>query len=288
MTLLDELLSNPVLLAAIISAVVSFIVSWFFGERAATRLAIKEERRARHHSSLVHGPLDLLVRGLNICEDAVKIEVASSTDIRVAQIYDYVKGATKNEDELDLLLSHLKTGYPEIFLKVDAFQSEYMSIRERTLDIGRRTLATINVQNAPPPNSINASMSEFSNFAFAIQLFSYHSLGGWKTGAMTRDIATVEQGGVDGRVMYHVQRDGGTVVKTSINQVAVDTLRKMNELKDSSFNRELLKLYNETLSLRQEYEDLARKLYKIRVYIDAGVPLKGHCEAGRGANPRLE
>jgi len=79
LVLLDQLLGNPLILAAIVSAILSAIVSilvaWFFGERAAVNLTIKEERRNKHHLSLVSEPLDSLIAELESYEQSVAISL---------------------------------------------------------------------------------------------------------------------------------------------------------------------------------------------------------------------
>jgi hypothetical protein len=287
MSLLDELVSNSTVIAAIISAIVSFFVALFFGERASTRFAMKEETRARHHSTLVAQPINQLITGiLNNYESSMRITAASPTQIQVGTVDDIVGRADKHEDELDLLLSHIKTGYPSIFWNLRTFKELYDNTRLRTLDIGNRALATFDgIANAPQSFLPASGMTEFSNFAFAIQLFSLESLKAWKE---KREMVDIGRYVITATKGFQVNFEGGVVLQTSRNDVLAAVVTRMNQLKDSRFHSEFLEVYRSLSELERLLDELGRELSKTRVYVNSGVPLKGYCEAGRQARPKIE
>jgi hypothetical protein len=62
----------------------------------------------------------------------------------------------------------------------------------------------------------------------------------------------------------------------------------LEDLRRSEIRTKVIAVFQDNTKLQKFCVDIEKALIKQRVFVTAGVPLKGSCDAGRDAHPRLE
>jgi hypothetical protein len=284
----DTILATIV--GAVISAVVSIVVAGFFGERAATNFSIRYRTKREHDRSLVVAPLEEIIGELGGFEGAMSVGVNWFKDgvLQVNVLTRLEKGEKRETTEKDLLITHLETGYPEIFNHLKDFREQYNANSKSIATISNEVWNWLKEPALLPPYSIKKSMqTEYCNYEQSVSIFVNEAFQEWKREREITGRPVVKNQTERGTIYYTVEWQM-QIAHTIDNPTAVKMRERLDGLVGSEFHDSLIAIFNDNLRLKEKSETIKRELQILRVKVNAGVPLEGSCSAGQEAKPRFE
>ncbi len=284
----DALLATIV--GGVISAGVSIIVAGIFGERAATKFSIKYGTKKEHDRSLVGAPTAEVIKEVEGFERAMSVGVnwLKDGELLFTLLPNLEKGQKRETTEKDLLITHLETGYSEVFNQLKEFRDQYNASSKTIASISYEMWTWIREPTILPPYSIKKSMqTEWCNYEQTISTFVSEAFGEWQR---EREISRhpLVRSQVEGSSTYYFVEWQTQLAHTLDNPTATKMRDRIDELVGSKFHDALIALYNENLSLKEKGAKIKEALEIIRVKVTAGVPLRGRCSAGQEADPKFE
>ena len=284
---------NPVVsvtvVSAIISALVSVIVAWLFGERRVAQETLIEERRRSHHLSLVSLPMDLLVKELRNWKGAVSLDHVKLPAFVTGKLMNFEEKADSSIEEIDLLLAHLKSGYPEIFRKVLTFERAYAlnSLQLTTLASEVRDYLRQRFKFVELDVKTTQTQTEFCDYGMSVFEFFTDTLRAWELDRKEWSEIKVQRVNVGNSVRFQVEW-GWRLLISSNEEKANEFKDLLAEMRQSKFRGKIIEIFEENTKLAEMSKDIERDLVQQRIFTTVGVPLKGECAAGKEAQPRLE
>jgi hypothetical protein len=292
---LGDLLSNPIVLA-IITTLISIggaaLIARIYGERAAARVSLAYGAKRDHDHILTGATLDALENSISQYEQSIKPFVnLSRLPLKLERhwLEEDIDGSTKRErNEEDLLISHLESGYPELFSELKRYRQHFNSITKRLLEIAEIIETRMKGENpfeTYSPDKVN--YVNWCNYPQAAADFLENSYRVWKYQERGRMAITVQQMNMGTMTAYSIQWIYN-IALIQDNNAAQGFKNYLEQLASPEYNEMLIKVYDELASLEAEGAEVRGALDIIKTKNRLGVPLKGYCSAGREAEPRIE
>src|SRR5207244_1202402 len=155
-------------------------VGGFFGARAAAYTTLKHSMRRAHNLRLIEKPINQLNEELSGCSGAVKIGMDwLEASVKVDPLPTLP--LAKEENEKDLLISHLQHGYAGIYEKLQNFRKSYNDFAQRTLEVGKQIENYISSPRIVQEYSVRRpSQKEYFQYQSAVSTFAALSIQQWE------------------------------------------------------------------------------------------------------------
>jgi hypothetical protein len=288
-----DVVSNPLFVTVtggLITAVVSVYLSGRFGERAAANYSIKQGRKRDHHLALLDKPADDLVnevaddgRFYNLGIDYFSKPPAIST----RTLPDLTPGQRRERTETDFLISHLETGYPDVFSKLGELRQKRNQAVMNLVKIARGVSDHFTSARILPSNVLgNPAEPDWINPLILACDFANISRAHWQNQSYNKAPQLQP---------IHDQMGEGWIVTWEYQVARASDKKKAEEVKNmielmarSEYYDQLGRLFRENEGLSSLGMPIQEVLEGLRIKVKAGVPLKGSCVAGQEAEPRFE
>jgi len=264
---------STLLLNALISAIVSFLVSIYFGEMAATKYLQKETLHREHDLLLVGEPLNGLRGSIRYYSDVVTQVYVNLQNGEISIPRMNITDRISIEEEL--LHEHLDSGYPQLLQSIKTYQDSYNGLRDRV--------------NATYQKGMDLLMhrwvteKELTAMNFLPERLCARILRIFKDEVSSRLF--------EKRVPIYALSDNDLIIwGTEQFNVGdeIEALQFVSDINDilegPEIYEEIKKSWLEAESLREEREKIDNDLDRIIASVNAGVPFGGWCTVGIAAN----
>ena len=274
----DSLL-NPVIIQLIIAVatVAAVIVSFFSAQRrsetAAARLTFEISERQNHSLTLVDEPRSHIRPGMTAPDRALIVNAYYPRGHpRLETLSSDFKARINKEPNKKFLLSHLQTGYPEIYSALEEFDKEFNRISSEVLDFYQGQVKRL----------------QELWVAWDLQLFPVDYYG--VVQALSEDFSNVKRGS-DPQIIAADVTGGGfnlrygsrTVLsgKAEPSSTTSHLARALEDFRDDAeFKKKWEEYYSQASKIFVNAEKIEDSLNLIQAYVRAGNFIKGSCEAG--------
>jgi hypothetical protein len=288
-----DILTNPLVVTVtggLITAAVSVYLSGRFGERAAANYSIKQGRKRDHHLALLDKPADELIAEASDDRRFYNLGIdyyAKPRAISTRSLPDLVPGQKRERSETDFLISHLETGYPEIFSKLrELRQKRNQAVKDvvkvadevSTQLTSAHILPSLVLGRVPQPDWIDPLVvaCDFANISRAHWENETYN----KPPQMQR---LHDQLGDGWTVSWEYQ-----VARTSEERKAQEVKGMLELMAKSEHYDKLVEIFKKNEGLSSLGRPIQEALEGLRIKVKAGVPLKASCVAGQEAEPKFE
>lgn len=265
-------LLNPVVIQLIIAiATVAAIIVGYYSAKAATKLTFEISERREHSRTLVDKPLGSVRPQVLGPESAIIVwfnYVGRATTLTV--VSSNFKDRTEEDPNKKFLISHLESGYPEIYEALGRLDSDFNSVSSDALGLYQQELERLRGLLAQE----NMSDIQFDYIGFIANMST--DLAGQKKGSDPQQIIAQMVGGDSYNIRYGSQAIADRVSQSNTQIVGLlDTFRRRTEL-----THPWEQLYERALGVFEKAKKLEQELSMIQAYVRAGNFIKGSCPAG--------
>jgi hypothetical protein len=288
-----DVLTNPfvvTLTGGLITAVVSVYLSGRFGERAAANYSIKQGRKRDHHLALLDKPADELITEAGDDRRFYNLGIdyyAKPRAINTRVFPDLEEGQKRERSETDFLISHLETGYADIFVKLKELrQKRNKAIREVAKIAQEMTNQVTSAQLLPSLVLGRAPQPDWIDPLVVAQDFANISRAHWENETYNKPPIMQrihDQLGDGWTVSWEYQ-----VARTREENKALEIKNMLELMTRSEYYDRLVEVFKENEGLSSLGRPIQEALEGLRIKVKAGVPLKGSCVAGQEAEPKFE
>ena len=272
-------LLNPIVIQLIIAiaTVATVIVSFFSAQRrsetAAARLTFEISERRNHSLTLVDEPLTSVRPGLSSPDRALIVNAYYPRGKpRLETLSADFRDRINKEPNKKFLLSHLQTGYPDIFTALEEYDKEFNRISSEALTMYEEQVKQLQEQWV----------------AWDLQLFPIDFYGVVQT--LSEDLGSVKRGG-DSQIIaidligggFNVRYGSRTVLsgKAEPSSATNHLVRALEDFRDDAkFKKRWEEYYSQASLLYEKAEKIEEDLNLIQAHVRAGNFIKGSCEAG--------
>ncbi len=233
-----------------------------YGENAATKYLMTEEKRTAHQSICVEqlSGISMLPQGLRDPNDVLIVGYAMSV-VAVPRIGGLFKGYGPS-----LMKEHLVTGYPELWKSFQRYEEEYNGLAGETEAIYKEVLGSLSNTLSADEDKLQSKL-EGVVAAFAGQVYSVLVVGNQELWFMgdpnTLSVSVV----------------GTQVLKADSDKEMRDTIQQLDGLVKPYVERLRAKL-PELVPLKKRRETILSEMDQIQTDVKHGVPLNGWCQTG--------
>lgn len=290
----SEILGNPwviTVIGGLITAIVSLYLSSRFGERAAANYSIKQGRKREHHLALLGPPADELIGEATDDRRFYQINVDYSTrppSLNTRGLPELKTGQKRERTETDLLISHLETGYPDLFAKLKELRRRKNRATESVVKVAQEMAAQMLAAGIVPAQVFDGTQQP--NWISPLVVagdFVGISQARWQTNqnynVQVRMNAIHDEQGDGWTVTWSYQ-----IARTSDERTAAAIKDLLETTVKSEYYNRLVKIFEENKELPELGRPIQEALQVLRIKVQAGVPLRGSCVAGQEAEPRFE
>jgi hypothetical protein len=287
-------LSNPLVVTVIgglITAAVSVYLSGRFGERAAANYSIKQGRKHDHHLALLAQPADELIAEATDDRRFYQINVDYSTrppSLNTRGLPELKKGQKREMTETDLLISHLETGYPDLFTKLQELRRRKNHATDGVVKVAQQMAAKMLSAGIVPAQVFDGTKQpDWISPLVVASDFVGISQARWQTNqnynVQVRLNAVHDEQGDGWSVTWSYQ-----IARTSDERKATEIKTMLETTVKSEYYNRLVTIFEENKELPALGRPIQEALQVLRIKVQAGVPLKGSCAAGQEAEPKFE
>lgn len=261
---------NLTLIIQIIIAAVtifgSFFGSWWIskrqGEMAASKYVLTDKKRMDHANDIVEGQLYELEM-YNIMNPQAIMKVLVS-DGKLTNYQFDIQLEEPFPIEYEFLFSHLKTGYPDLYQNLIHYKQSYNHLSNQILQYYNDML-----------EKWGFSLRKAENYIVIIRIISEIFSNAFNSNQSIQEAKTEYD-------IHNFVRLSGNRFKVRSEQDAQEIRETINVIFREHFD-DVSAFWETIQSLREEQKTINTAFKRIDNNIQAGLPLKGYCSAGRTA-----